>query len=1431
MSSLVRWEIVCSSTNDLRSELSDMERKYVKALDAPNYAAFRKFNVEDPAPGTLKWFLHNDLVSSWISKEESSLIWIRGSPGQGKTVLSKFILDHLEELAGFHKSVKVVYFFFYDRDERFRTVSSILRSLLKQFLTSNLFQYVSDIVETDSSTDSEDTLWEIIEAIFHAPIFSKIYCIIDALDECDEGSREWLLRRIVKLAQASAQKQGRVLKLFVTSRPVMDITRKLDSFLCINLRANPGDLKLLVNSRLATLGNLGAELQEYAAKLLLSGAERTFLWVSIVLRQLSKISLPSVAEISRIIETSPTDLDELYRTIMDQIMKGNTNQQKLLAWVVYGQRPLTLKELKAALATQIDSRNKASTEKYQITLSAKTIAEAAGVILEITDGKVHLIHQSAKDFLLKNGQLKSARFCNDKDPNIYLAKVCIAYLSFEDFETGPCRDEQALAIRKEQYPLFHYAARNWHAHVPRNYVDAVAHMLDRLIKPQSPILLSWSEAAGIPDIHEATNEIAVAAKTNIDWLADFHSSNVVVTERKVMEAAKNWSTGFEMMKRLANRGDVQFDGGALRALASSFGGDMMQHLLDRGHKVNVTHDLIKETISNRRNGKYVMRVILCQWNDAVLTAELVESAAENSESGKDMLEMLLRKQHINITEEAFAAIARYFDAQLLSSVPDGQGDIKVTEKVVEAAAVNKDRNEMVQQLLKRIDWEITERAVVAIARLFSTVGVESLLRSNVRITEAVVEAAASNRIYGKEMMELLLSRANIPITETVVKAAAVNSGSGKEVLKLLLRSGDIRTMEIMAKIGPANIAPGELLSRAAENGYEVLARQLLERRGTDPNSRDCEGWTPLAWAARKGHISLVEALLDVKADVNAAAARGDGGRTALQAAAEGGYLDVMERLLAAGADINAATTGGDGRRTALQAAAEGGHLDVMERLLGAGADVNAAATGGRGGRTALQAAAGGDHLDVVERLLAAGADVNAAAASKSGRTALQAAAEGGHLDVVERLIAAGADVNAAAARGDGGRTALQAAAGGDHFDVVERLLGAGADVNAAADWGGRTALQAAAEGGHFDVVVRLLAAGADVNATAADESGRTALQAAAEGGHFDVVERLLAAGANVNVATVYWRDRTALQAAAGRGHLDIVERLLAAGADVNAAAADDEGGRTALQAAAEGGHLDVVERLLAAGADVNAAAADESGWTALQAAAEGGHFDVVERLLAAGADVNIAAAWGGRTALQAAAGDGHFDVVERLLAAGADVNAAAADGDHGRTALQVAAEGGHLDVVERLLATGADVNAAAADESGRTALQAAAEGGHLDVVERLLAAGADVNAAAGDGVGRTALQAAAEGGHLDVVERLLAAGADVNAAAARWEGGRTALQAAAEGGHLDVVERLLAAGADVNAAAADGGGRTALQAAAGGGHLDVVKRLRQAGAT
>ena len=92
----------------------------------------------------------------------------------------------------------------------------------------------------------------------------------------------------------------------------------------------------------------------------------------------------------------------------------------------------------------------------------------------------------------------------------------MTYLSFEDFKTGPCGDWEKLVARKREYPLLHYAARNWHAHIQsRGDIDVISDILGRIIERGSPILLSWGEAAGIQDLHKATDTWEIAIKANI----------------------------------------------------------------------------------------------------------------------------------------------------------------------------------------------------------------------------------------------------------------------------------------------------------------------------------------------------------------------------------------------------------------------------------------------------------------------------------------------------------------------------------------------------------------------------------------------------------------------------------------------------------------------------------------------------------------------------------------------------------------------------------------------------------------------------------------------------------------------------------------------------------------------------------------------------
>jgi hypothetical protein len=86
---------------------------------------------------------------------------------------------------------------------------------------------------------------------------------------------------------------------------------------------------------------------------------------------------------------------------------------------------------------------------------------------------------------------------------------------------------------------------------------------------------------------------------------------------------------------------------------------------------------------------------------------------------------------------------------------------------------------------------------------------------------------------------------------------------------------------------------------------------------------------------------------------------------ALQAASRRGHIEMVQILIDAGANVN---TQGGFYDNALQAASAGGHIKVVQMLIAAGANVNI--QGGYWG-TALQAASRRGHIKVVQMLIAA----------------------------------------------------------------------------------------------------------------------------------------------------------------------------------------------------------------------------------------------------------------------------------------------------------------------------------------------------------------------------------------------------------------------------------------------------------------------------
>jgi ankyrin repeat protein len=134
---------------------------------------------------------------------------------------------------------------------------------------------------------------------------------------------------------------------------------------------------------------------------------------------------------------------------------------------------------------------------------------------------------------------------------------------------------------------------------------------------------------------------------------------------------------------------------------------------------------------------------------------------------------------------------------------------------------------------------------------------------------------------------------------------------------------------------------------------ELLSASPALATGHSQQQGQLQGATPLHWAAHRNAVVLCERLLQMGADVNAAAT--DWWRTPLAWAADAGSAEAVELLLNGGADVNQDAVAGT---TALHAVAMGGssrgsrdpsaYRRTAEILVAHGADVHRRATGHRG---------------------------------------------------------------------------------------------------------------------------------------------------------------------------------------------------------------------------------------------------------------------------------------------------------------------------------------------------------------------------------------------------------------------------------------------------------------------------------------------------
>ncbi len=321
-----------------------------------------------------------------------------------------------------------------------------------------------------------------------------------------------------------------------------------------------------------------------------------------------------------------------------------------------------------------------------------------------------------------------------------------------------------------------------------------------------------------------------------------------------------------------------------------------------------------------------------------------------------------------------------------------------------------------------------------------------------------------------------------PSADTQVTTITTADGS------TITASGDVTLKEIE----PPGKNPNEdLLTAVFMMDKDRVAAALAA--GADP-SYVKDGRAVLGWAAQNGDVSVVNALIEAKANLNHV----DGvGHTPLMRAADTGQVEVLKALAKAGADLNVKEP--HEGRTALFLAAASGHEAIVKALLEAGADPNILDSDGD---SVVLIATQYGYAGVVKALAEGKAELNR---SNIVYTPLSYAVEQSNKEMIEVLLNAGADPNA---KTEGGRTPLIIAI--DNPDIFQLLLDKKADPNLA-NGSGETPLMVAVQNGNTDAIERLIKAGANVNAKGSD--GTSALTVANNMFKQDMVELLKKHGA------------------------------------------------------------------------------------------------------------------------------------------------------------------------------------------------------------------------------------------------------------------------------------------------------------------------------
>ncbi|KAK8131115.1 hypothetical protein PG984_007553 [Apiospora sp. TS-2023a] len=933
----------CDDALSSTRALTEAEKSCLTLFSLYDVADYR-LSLPKPAEGTCKWILSHPQFTSWRDETTSALLWLTGDAGCGKTILSSFLMNELEQNQADSKRYSIGIYFCDNMNKR-TNGRAVLRSLIFQIISSHrsLVRHAARAFELQGPNlvNSYAALWNLFQTIVTDPKAGSVYIIIDALDECAPTTCRLLLRSINSMLRGpdGVYRTERPVKFILSGHPdapgnyglvgippefrnplgifpgyMLSIDKCKDAYAV--------DLGMYIDQRMSEISQdqkLSPELKQSLQESLLAKPGLTFLWAHMVLSSFETLIPMSTEDFHKKVDEIPAYFQAGYHGLLAKIEEKNRDTaSKLLKLILGSSRPLYLDEIRVALALNSEHQDEDELGKDLSPSITRTLQGTLGPLIRISHLKVSLVHQSAKKMLMlpSSAYVETARWFipDQEDISLSLAEVCIRYLSLRDFSTDLFKADQVSDDLGE--------TAGGPEKSSSNALQTLGLDIGSVAMPVEP------EAPEDVHCYNISKAHCFYEYASLNWARHFAECQEIAPEAlkrdaaRLLEAKDSWNSSNWLKyfwRQLKHAGAAVPSNLNEVELAAYFGLDtiVIAYLLQQGPAMSQ---------ATRNSALYWAAT-----NNHAATVRILLSAAA------DPNDYTTHDRHTPLIGAALAGN----DNCVKTLLRDHRTDINLTDSAGRSAllvACKYGYLYVVELLLDQVNCDINKTDRTGASPLISAAGgghtgilKELLKQPGIKVNHqdnsdrTAISWAAGEGL--KQCLETLMDN----------KQADINLPDAKGLSPLMwaARNGQLETIRTLVRrrdLERNSLDSGQCnaISWACGHGQADAVKLLVRSGCTGINQKDVDGRTPLAWAIKRDSADTIRAVLSTNlVDIEDRDARG---KTPLYWAVELSHLRAVRALLEKGADPEAESHGG---KTVMALARELGHRDMVDELSGA----------------------------------------------------------------------------------------------------------------------------------------------------------------------------------------------------------------------------------------------------------------------------------------------------------------------------------------------------------------------------------------------------------------------------------------------------------------------------------------------------------------